>query len=448
MCIASVAALTMIRSCSRELAANGATPTYWLANRRAHKSRRCHGQGSTSFRFSFDFATNPHVVVLRNMVPDASFIYAASNVPKGSSPAITESIMGPYYPRLEYCTMNRLQSLGSDACALPLPDLTVSKTRTGNFSQGQVGARYVVTVSNTGAGEKQAGSLVSVTETAPSGLTLTAMSGTGWTCVTLPVCSRSDALAAGLSYSAITVTLTVAANATSPQVSTVSVATVAGESNTTNNSATDSVVIGAGTQGSLSVTRSGSRTGTVASIDGGINCGISCSHAYVNSSNIALIAAPATGSVFTGWLSGACTGTGACVVTVNGASSVSATFAPSTVGARIVDVDTNAQTDAPTDGLMILRYLFGMTGTAVTTGALGLLPGRSDPALIGTYLNDIRPYLDIDGNGFVDALTDGLLLLRALFGLTGSALTQGAIGPAAIRTTPTQITDQVLILKL
>ena len=36
--------------------------------------------------------------------------------------------------------------------------------------------------------------------------------------------------------------------------------------------------------------------------------------------------------------------------------------------------------------------------------------------------------LDVDGNGSIDALTDGLLILRAMFGLTGTAVTNGAIG--------------------
>jgi len=41
--------------------------------------------------------------------------------------------------------------------------------------------------------------------------------------------------------------------------------------------------------------------------------------------------------------------------------------------------------------------------------------------------------LDIDGNGKFDALTDGLILIRALFGLTGAAATNGALGPGATR---------------
>lgn len=48
--------------------------------------------------------------------------------------------------------------------------------------------------------------------------------------------------------------------------------------------------------------------------------------------------------------------------------------------------------------------------------------------------------LDIDGNGVQDALTDGLLIIRALFGLTGTAVTNGAIGGGSpTRTTWAQI---------
>jgi len=41
--------------------------------------------------------------------------------------------------------------------------------------------------------------------------------------------------------------------------------------------------------------------------------------------------------------------------------------------------------------------------------------------------------LDIDGNGEVDALSDGLLILRYLFGLSGDKLTDGVIGSDASR---------------
>jgi hypothetical protein len=100
------------------------------------------------------------------------------------------------------------------------PALTISKTHSGNFVRGQVGAQYTVTVGNVSG--MPTNGLVTMTETAPAGLTITGMSGTGWTCNT-STCTRSDALNSGASYSPITVTVTVAANATSPQVNQVSV---------------------------------------------------------------------------------------------------------------------------------------------------------------------------------------------------------------------------------
>ena len=47
--------------------------------------------------------------------------------------------------------------------------------------------------------------------------------------------------------------------------------------------------------------------------------------------------------------------------------------------------------------------------------------------------------LDLDGDGTVDALSDGLLLVRAMFGLTGTSATNGTINAGATRTTWPQI---------
>ncbi len=43
--------------------------------------------------------------------------------------------------------------------------------------------------------------------------------------------------------------------------------------------------------------------------------------------------------------------------------------------------------------------------------------------------------MDIDGDGLVQATTDGLMLARAMLGMTGTAVTNGAIGAGASRTT-------------
>ncbi|AKF10903.1 Flagellar hook-length control protein FliK [Sandaracinus amylolyticus] len=77
----------------------------------------------------------------------------------------------------------------------------------------------------------------------------------------------------------------------------------------------------------LTVTRVGS--GTVSSSPSGIDCGTTCGASFTNGQTITLTATPATGSTFSGWSSGPCTGTGTCTVTMGTTPiGVTATFAP------------------------------------------------------------------------------------------------------------------------
>jgi hypothetical protein len=50
---------------------------------------------------------------------------------------------------------------------------------------------------------------------------------------------------------------------------------------------------------------------------------------------------------------------------------------------------------------------------------------------------------DIDGNNEVDALTDGLLLLRYLFGLSGESLIAAAVQTNANRSTSDEIEEYI-----
>jgi Bacterial Ig-like domain (group 3)/FG-GAP-like repeat/Domain of unknown function DUF11/FG-GAP repeat len=96
------------------------------------------------------------------------------------------------------------------------PVLGITETHTGNFMQGQAGAKYTVTVSNAASAAATSGT-VTVTETIPVGMTLVSMAGTGWTCPPGGTsCTRNDSLNGGFSYPPITVTVNVAANATTP----------------------------------------------------------------------------------------------------------------------------------------------------------------------------------------------------------------------------------------
>jgi len=101
-----------------------------------------------------------------------------------------------------------------------------------------------------------------------------------------------------------------------------------------------------------------------------------------------------------------------------------------------LDIDQNGIIDALTDGILILRYLFGSRGENLTQNAIGPGALRTDPTAIVAYLEQLRDsLLDVDGNGLADALTDGILIIRYLFGIRGDALVDGAIGQNATRTT-------------
>ena len=139
-----------------------------------------------------------------------------------------------------------------------LPDLTIVKSHSGNFTQGQTGATYTITVTNAGAGPTSG--TVSVIDSIPSGLIATAIGGSGWNCVlgTL-TCTRSDSLDPGLSYPDITLTVTAATNAPALVTNTATVSG-GGDINPGNNSSSDSTIIVQVAGLALSKTHTGSFT--------------------------------------------------------------------------------------------------------------------------------------------------------------------------------------------
>src|SRR5690606_30207081 len=68
----------------------------------------------------------------------------------------------------------------------------------------------------------------------------------------------------------------------------------------------------------FSVTPPASGSGVITSTPAGISCPGDCSEPFGHGTVVTLTATPNPGWTFTGW-TGDCTGTGACVVTVNGA---------------------------------------------------------------------------------------------------------------------------------
>jgi hypothetical protein len=93
----------------------------------------------------------------------------------------------------------------------------------------------------------------------------------------------------------------------------------------------------------------------------------------------------------------------------------------------VLDVDGNGTVEALTDGLLVLRYRFGFTGATLIAGVVDTADcTRCAAADILAYLTSIENQLDVDGDGETEALTDGLLILRFLFSFTGATLISGA----------------------
>jgi len=103
------------------------------------------------------------------------------------------------------------------------------------------------------------------------------------------------------------------------------------------------------------------------------------------------------------------------------------------------DIDGSGDAKALTDGLLVIRHLFGFSGSALVANASAPDAARTDAESITSYLAGGDGQLDIDGDGDRRALTDGLLLIRYLFGFTGDALITGAVGDNAERTTSAEI---------
>ena len=125
------------------------------------------------------------------------------------------------------------------------PDMTiVASHAASHFSQGQADATYTLTVYNTGTASTD-GTTVTAADTLPSGLTATAMSGIGWTCVVSTVsCTRSDVLVNGASSSYPPITVTVRAGPTVPgSVTNAASVRGGGEANLSNDSSTDLTVV-------------------------------------------------------------------------------------------------------------------------------------------------------------------------------------------------------------
>ena len=110
-----------------------------------------------------------------------------------------------------------------------------------------------------------------------------------------------------------------------------------------------------------------------------------------------------------------------------------------------LDIDGNSEYDALTDGLLLLRGMFGLDGSALVTGTIASDATYTAASDIELRIDNLGDLADIDGNGEIDALTDGLLILRYLFELEGEALTNGVVADNATRS-PAEIENHLKLL--
>ncbi len=125
----------------------------------------------------------------------------------------------------------------------------------------------------------------------------------------------------------------------------------------------------------LTVTRNGTGSGTVAG--GPINCGSTCSANLASGTAVTLTATPASGSTFGGW-SGACTGSGSCIVTMTAARAVTATFnGPPVTGAVSINAGGAANGTFVADTGFSGGSTYSVTTAIDTSQLTGTIPAQA-----------------------------------------------------------------------
>ncbi len=112
-----------------------------------------------------------------------------------------------------------------------------------------------------------------------------------------------------------------------------------------------------------------------------------------------------------------------------------------------LDIDDNGTTEPLSDGLLVVRYLFDFSGDALTANAIAADAQRADAEAIAFFLASNEASLDVDGDGKVEALTDGLLIIRELFEFSGDSLVTDAVSSTATRSSGTSVKDYIKTIK-
>ncbi|MEE9423590.1 MAG: hypothetical protein V3V18_01265 [Methylococcales bacterium] len=110
-----------------------------------------------------------------------------------------------------------------------------------------------------------------------------------------------------------------------------------------------------------------------------------------------------------------------------------------------LDVDGNGSYDALTDGLLVIRHMFGIQGESLIEDAVADDCTNCEVSEIETIIEECATssIVDIDGNEEIDALTDGLLNMRYLFGFRGAPLINHSVGDNCTRCTVVEVENYI-----
>ena len=101
------------------------------------------------------------------------------------------------------------------------------------------------------------------------------------------------------------------------------------------------------------------------------------------------------------------------------------------------DIDGNGSCDPATDAALTFRYMSGLRGPALVQGIpFGSGASRTSAIDIAAYLDGLAqgttPALDVDGDGKVNPLTDGLLFWRYTVAVPAALMTNAIRAPLSI----------------
>lgn len=101
------------------------------------------------------------------------------------------------------------------------------------------------------------------------------------------------------------------------------------------------------------------------------------------------------------------------------------------------DIDGDGTSEAATDGVMLLRYMLGLRGNGLISGAVGLGASRQTATDIQNFIASKNYDLDLDDTQ--QPTSDALLASRLMRGQSGAALASGAARSGSFLTAGEQI---------